>query len=973
MSDAFPCPSLETLRQFLVDSVASDASSSPSQGTKIPTPTDASVSVGDSTDWDARALELHVDGCEHCQRKLESLVVSLTAPEDSSDHWAVLPQQLPTGSNLASPSPALAALMQRVGEQLPRTQLVGNTSEHPSLESVPLDFLAPSDTPGVLGRLAAYDILEVVGRGGMGIVFKAYDTSLRRVVAIKVMAPHLASSVAARRRFVREARAAAAVSHEHVVAIHAVEEQHDPPFLVMQFIGGRTLHQRLNATGPLALPEILRIGAQTAAGLAAAHAQGLVHRDIKPANILLENGVERVKITDFGLARAVDDVELTQTGVVAGTPQFMAPEQANGEPIDHRTDLFSLGSVLYTLCAGRPPFRSTTTLGMLKRVCEETPRSIREFQPELPEWLDTVIFKLMAKRPEERYQSAAEVAVLLEQWLAHIQNPVVAARPAAPQVDSSHGNLPSTAPATPIASPRTTESPDSPERSQASSVGPTLSSSRFDWRSISRAFFTPFQQNKRLSDVYSGPAQWLLVFVWGTFMIPWIASNTTSLRFLEIAATFLVSAGVFLPLVILGISGWQFRRTRDWGRTLLRAPPIRLLWFPTLAPFALSVVYWGYRHTTTGVIEFDIDDPQFAVTIMGPGIPQARSFAANFYPLRVAPGVYSWHVMTGGGSSPIQAGQLKVEPQRRSSIIVRSPHPLGQAELAYLPGRWELKNFGEVNRMPQVVPVDEQAPIEFIDVTEGMDMVVYSDRLSKLWSEWSATRGEAAPQPTPTTQANTRFRLVATRPSTTVRSWMMVDVLTTGANPQVVARGILSADQHRLNLRLAPPNSPRVDSWGDSPTTADARSLSFERPSDLTLFQGEWVLEGDHPMNSPPNSRPVLEVVQRTLRWVAQTGQTAGVDATLTKWHKAFGADVPDPVEWKLQLDPTSKPKRATLTTHIKSSSPRATRIVEVECLYEVNGKSMTLAVGEPGVIPSSLDPDASGAYRVLRFRRVPK
>src|SRR5262249_1523654 len=149
-----------------------------------------------------------------------------------------------------------------------------------------------------------------------------------RVVAIKVLAPELAVSATARRRFTREARAAAAVSHNHVFTIHAVEEDHRPPYLVMEFIGGASLPEELDKGGPLGLKEILRIGLQTGEGLSAAHRQGLVHRDIKPANILLENGVERVKLTDFGLARAVDDASLTQSGVIAGTPLYMSPEQA---------------------------------------------------------------------------------------------------------------------------------------------------------------------------------------------------------------------------------------------------------------------------------------------------------------------------------------------------------------------------------------------------------------------------------------------------------------------------------------------------------------------------------------------------------------------------------------------------------------------------------------------------------------------
>jgi len=181
------------------------------------------------------------------------------------------------------------------------------------------------------------------------------------------MAPELVANATAVKRFLRKAQAAAAVSHDHVVTIHAVNDVHRPPYLVMEFIDGQSLREKIDRCGALPLTEILRIGMQMARGLAAAHEQGLVHRDIKPANILLENGVERVKLTDFGLARAIDDVGITQTGEIAGTPQYMSPEQAQGHPIDERSDLFSLGSVLYTMSTGRPAFRANTSVAMLRR------------------------------------------------------------------------------------------------------------------------------------------------------------------------------------------------------------------------------------------------------------------------------------------------------------------------------------------------------------------------------------------------------------------------------------------------------------------------------------------------------------------------------------------------------------------------------------------------------------------------------
>lgn len=292
-----------------------------------------------------------------------------------------------------------------------------------SLAGTSLDFLEPSDKPGCLGRLAGYEIVGLEGRGGFGIVLRAFDPKLNRVVAIKVMAPELASNPMAVRRFLREAQAAAAVSHDHVVTIHAIEEQHCPPFLVMEFVEGQSLKDKVDSEGALEVTEILRIGMQAAMGLQAAHAQGLVHRDIKPANILLENGIRRVKITDFGLARAVDDVGVTQTGMIAGTPEYMSPEQGLGKPLDHRSDLFSLGAVLYTLCTGRSPFRADSAVATLRRVCDDEPRPIGEINSDIPTWLETIVMRLLSKDADQRYGSASNIADILRAALAHRQSP----------------------------------------------------------------------------------------------------------------------------------------------------------------------------------------------------------------------------------------------------------------------------------------------------------------------------------------------------------------------------------------------------------------------------------------------------------------------------------------------------------------------------------------------------------------------
>jgi serine/threonine protein kinase len=227
------------------------------------------------------------------------------------------------------------------------------------------DWLAPPDHPENLGRLGEYEVIDRLGKGGMGVVFKGFDAGLNRYVAIKVLAPQWSSDAGARRRFTREAQAAAAVSHPHVITIHAVGEWQGRPYLVMEYVSGASLQQRIEEAGPLELRELLRIGAQAASGLAAAHAQGLIHRDIKPGNIMLENELARVKITDFGLARAVDDTRLTQHGALAGTPPYMAPEQGRGDRLDRRADLFSLGSVLYAMATGRAAFRGDSTFEVL--------------------------------------------------------------------------------------------------------------------------------------------------------------------------------------------------------------------------------------------------------------------------------------------------------------------------------------------------------------------------------------------------------------------------------------------------------------------------------------------------------------------------------------------------------------------------------------------------------------------------------
>ena len=328
------------------------------------------------------------------------------------------------------------AVWQEAESHLKRTQFDGRSFDDPfatdqetqaarkplQIQNV-IDSLAPSEDPRMLGRLGNYEVSGVVGAGAMGVVLKANDPSLERAIAIKVLSPHLASSGAARKRFAREAKAAAAVLHSNVIPIHSVSNEHSLPYLVMPYVRSTSLQKRIDQDGALPTNEVLRIATQVAAGLAAAHAQGLVHRDIKPANILLEEGVERVAITDFGLARAVDDASLTRTGSIAGTPQYMSPEQSRGDSIGQRSDLFSLGSVMYAMCVGRSPFRAETTYGVIQRINNDQPRPILELNPDIPAWLTGIIAKLMSKKVDDRFESAEEVSELLESCLAHVQHP----------------------------------------------------------------------------------------------------------------------------------------------------------------------------------------------------------------------------------------------------------------------------------------------------------------------------------------------------------------------------------------------------------------------------------------------------------------------------------------------------------------------------------------------------------------------
>ena len=347
---------------------------------------------------DESHVTTHLAHCETCQRELDNL----TAP---GAWWRDTQILLRDTSSLGNP-----------------TATGSRATVDPSVAWV-VKLLKPATDTDSIGMLDDWPVREVIGQGGMGVVVKVWDEELHRPLAVKLLSPMLASNGAARQRFFREAQAAAAVVHPNIVPIYTVATDSVLPYLVMPFVAGGNLQQRIDREGSLPLSEILSIGVQIAEALVAAHRLGMVHRDIKPANILLDDGGHRVLLSDFGLARTIDDASLTNSGMVAGTPQFMSPEQASGLTIDHRSDLYSLGAVLYAMATGRPPVRGESTLAILRRVGEETPIAIYEINETMPLWMEHLVHRFLEKKVESRVANATDAVELLRSALSHARAP----------------------------------------------------------------------------------------------------------------------------------------------------------------------------------------------------------------------------------------------------------------------------------------------------------------------------------------------------------------------------------------------------------------------------------------------------------------------------------------------------------------------------------------------------------------------
>ncbi len=362
----------------------------------------------DLPDRERHGLEAHLLHCLECAEEVETMTRA---------QLEVLIGDLPLSPALASgPNPALERVMLEAGEGIGHAGAI-------ELDRI-LEVLDAPAADDALGTFAGYDILAIAGRGGMGVIFKARDRTLNRIVAMKVIVPR-ETGERSTAGFLEEARAVAALQHDHIVVIHHAGMAKDLPYLVMPYHTEGTLERRMVHRPGLGPMHVARVGLQLAQALAATHARGILHRDIKPSNVLLEDNGDRVRLADFGLARAQHlVVSPTARGdrCVAGTPQYMSPEQARGEAVDGRSDLFSLGAVMFEMAAGRPLFPGESSARVLSAAacCDHQPT--RAVAPDVPPKLATIIDRLVAKRPDDRFQTAADVAAALERFVQPVDS-----------------------------------------------------------------------------------------------------------------------------------------------------------------------------------------------------------------------------------------------------------------------------------------------------------------------------------------------------------------------------------------------------------------------------------------------------------------------------------------------------------------------------------------------------------------------
>lgn len=368
------------------------------------------------------ALESHLNGCHSCRATIEAMAADAdfwTAATEALDvPKATLPERPLSNLSLS----ALASLPSGL-DTFASDLLSGETPTKSTLSQTQMlqRWLDPTIREDSIGRIGKYEVFGVVGQGGMGLVLKAFDTELERMVAIKTLPHHVTSRTDAKLRLAREARAAAAMRHPNIVSVYGLETWRDVPLIVMPLVEGGTLQQHASKQ-PLTTEQVLSTAVQIAGALAALHAEGIVHRDLKPSNILLQDGLEHVLLSDFGLARFDGDLAITHSDALAGTPFFMSPEQALGRTLDARSDLFSFGSVLYWLCTHQYPFRGSSNYETLSKLVHSEPNDNELDRLQVPDYLQRLIHRLLAKDPADRWASAEEVVELLQKCLAHFRS-----------------------------------------------------------------------------------------------------------------------------------------------------------------------------------------------------------------------------------------------------------------------------------------------------------------------------------------------------------------------------------------------------------------------------------------------------------------------------------------------------------------------------------------------------------------------
>ncbi len=385
---------------------------------------------GNLSQWTSLGLRQHVESCVYCQRALAKLRLR-TSPDDSIN----LPDELTnTESNsVTRNTDSMPKLELETDHLFLGTKGQATTAYNSDGSSVPdfkispegtkvsLSFLSSPQGPDELGRLGSYKIIKLLGAGGMGLVFEAEDTLLRRQVALKVMKPEIAIKPDHRQRFLQEARSGAAIPHDNIATVFQVGIENNVPYLAMQFLNGESLGSRLHRDGKIPVEESLRIIREVASGLAAAHETNLIHRDIKPDNIWLESDGQgrpwkRVKILDFGLATAISNTEedSNESGMIMGTPHYMAPEQARGLPLDSRCDLFSMGCVLYQMISGELAFKGDNALKIMNALALHEPKPLNVIDKSVPTKVAELVHNLMIKKASERIASANDLIKIID-------------------------------------------------------------------------------------------------------------------------------------------------------------------------------------------------------------------------------------------------------------------------------------------------------------------------------------------------------------------------------------------------------------------------------------------------------------------------------------------------------------------------------------------------------------------------------